>query len=277
MNMHTNEINTDISREDTAAEPQADRKAERILSCFSPGRSRTLSEKRRRAQRLSVAARRRNATLLRQHERDLAKQVRDRNRQRDEALSDFLHGRRQPHGVAITLKDADREERRLCLEDRWGKFVASGPVSGLYVSPPLYVNLDAVALVERALGHEPVWVRASWGSMEHSTFTFHPPRFWWEREDLFILGMRVVEDCGYDYGNPKPYQHQIQMYWLRPTDLLEHSQRTAFEVPAEAVPWASVLAAPSVIRLFDLPTPTLHIVAKKIKDYWLEGGPRQVP
>jgi hypothetical protein len=273
--MVTNHAIRETRSKEIPAERWARWKTKRALDP-TPSRPHKVSDQRRRAQRLSVTARRRNAALLRQGEQQRVRQARERERQREASLDAFLSGRCRPSRVAAVLTDEDRENRRLYLERRWEIFKSSQTLPLLYLAPSLYVNSDAAAFVELALGKAPIWLRATSGYREHPWLTFHPPRSWWNSDERLILAIRVI---GYEYddGNPKPYQHRVEVYWLRPTDLLEHDERGAHDLPAEAVPWASVLAATSIIRIVGLPVPSMRQATRAIKRYWHEGGPRQVP
>lgn len=271
----SNKQSLKIASRETAAERWARWKAKRTQDP-SPSRPCKVADQRRHAQRLSVLARRRNAVLLRQRERDLARQARERKREREAALSGFLHGTSPLRQVVSVLTVAEREERRLRLEHHWENLMESQTIAVHHNARPLVVNMSALTILEQALGYGVVWVRACFGWIEHRSLTSTPLRSWWKSDGQFTLAMRV-KDCEYDRGNPMPYQHRVEVYWLRPTDLLEHDERGPHDVPAEAVPWASVLAATSIIRIVGLPVPSIRQATRAIKRYWHEGGPRQVP
>jgi hypothetical protein len=125
---------------------------------------------------------------------------------------------------------------------------------------PLYANIGTIDVVRQVLGTQPLWVRVYNGHVQSGTCKAAPRQSWWGR-DVLRLAIRTLQSeyVGDEDGD---YLHCLQVYYLRPIDLL--TQIEGKYVPAEAVPWGSVLAASSRLTL-NVPTMSLNKVVRLIR------------
>jgi hypothetical protein len=257
-------MKTGIRTPETTAEWWARLKARKAQEAASPGPRPilTISEKRRLAQKASVAARRRNMAERRERAREL-------DRWKETTLYPLLRGEIQGVTAPPSLSAEEQLEQRQYLEDQWRKMA---PNSGnVLASATLYVNAKALAVVRGFLGRDPLWVRAWGGKRELQRPTSQPPKLWWALGGYLTLAMQIV--MVRRVANPgAPYQHEYRFYALKVVDLLEHFERRAGELPAEAVPWDR--AVPPVIELDDLPVPSPRARVREVKDYFRQGGTR---